>query len=160
MPYELVQQYWLAWVVMLSPRALTTTSEIRELAPSRNGQRRVRETDGTRLHRRRHTEPTEGPFNADLRQFVLNLPLDTPSAHLRNALFIGCRGVSGLLATTAVADMPVGMPTPSDSARSSASVEHRSGARICSNSTARRYEPQEFVIRASKGEVAISAVLT
>src|SRR5207302_11003300 len=27
MPYELVQQYWLAWVVMLSPRALTTTSE-------------------------------------------------------------------------------------------------------------------------------------
>src|SRR5205085_4002603 len=27
MPYELVQQYWLAWVMMLSPRALTTTSE-------------------------------------------------------------------------------------------------------------------------------------
>src|SRR5262252_2640986 len=27
MPYELVQQYWLAWVVMLSPRSLTTTSE-------------------------------------------------------------------------------------------------------------------------------------
>ena len=101
---------------------------IRELAPSRNGHRRVRETDGTRLHRRRHTEPTEGPFNADLRQFVLNLPLDTPSAHLRNASFIGCQGVFGLLATTAVADMPVGMPTPSDSARSSASVEHKSGA--------------------------------
>src|SRR5438309_1711203 len=107
MPYELVQQYWLPWVVMLSPRALTTTSESgNSRRPA--GQRRVRETDGTRLHRRRHTEPTEGPFNADLRQFVLNLPLDTPSAHLRDALFIGCRGVSGLLATTAVADMPVG----------------------------------------------------
>src|SRR5438105_15105626 len=30
MPYELVQQYWLAWVVMLSPRALTTTTETRK----------------------------------------------------------------------------------------------------------------------------------
>src|SRR5579859_699901 len=67
-------------------------------------------------------------FNADLPQFAMNLLLDTPSAHLRNASFIGCQGVFGLLATTAVADMPVGMPTPSDSARSSASDEHKSGA--------------------------------
>ena len=42
--------------------------------------------------------------------------------------FLGCQGVLGLLATTAVADMPVGTPPPSGSPWSSAPVEHKSGA--------------------------------
>jgi hypothetical protein len=50
MPYELVQQYWLAWGGDAESTRTDDYVGIRELAPSRNGQRRVRETDGTHLH--------------------------------------------------------------------------------------------------------------